>query len=125
MTGNGEDDPNRVTVEFLRQRLRPDDEILCNYEDKPLMFYLQNPVRGGISCFRVTDAGNVRFAVYRRSVGFTHASIYLRELRKSRWRAYGTNAPDIAWGNCPDPRFHHALLSAGSRPLMIYERVPE
>jgi len=57
LTGGGEDDPNRATVEFLRQRLKPGDEILCNYEDKPLMFYLPNRVRGGVSCFRVTDVG--------------------------------------------------------------------
>jgi len=123
LTGTGEDDPNRATVEFLGERLKPGDEILCNYEDKPLMYYLQNRVRGGISCFRVTDAGNVRFAVFRRSVSFTHTSIYLRELRRSNWRAYSTNAPDIPWGNLPDPRFHHALLSSGSQPLMILERV--
>ncbi|MGA2735105.1 MAG: glycosyltransferase family 39 protein [Syntrophobacteraceae bacterium] len=125
LTGGGEDDPNRATVEFLRQRLRPGDEILCNYEDKPLMFYLPNRVRGGISCFRVTDAGNVRFAVYRRSVEFCHTSIYLRELLKSRWRAHVMNAPDIPWGNFPDPRSHYTLLSDGSPPLMVFERVSQ
>jgi hypothetical protein len=129
LTGGGEDDPNRATVEFLRQRLKPGDEILCNYEDIPLMFYLQNQVRGGISCFRVTDVGNVRFAVYRRSVGHCHTSIYLRELQKSRWQAHVTHAPDIAYGNFPDPRFHHTLLSATSLArslhLMVFERVSQ
>jgi len=125
LTGGGEDDPNRATVEFLRRRLNPGNEILCNYEDIPLMFYLNNPVRGGISCFRVSDAGNARFAVYRRSVGFSHDSIYEREFLKSRWIAYVMKAPDIAWGNYPDPRFHHALLTPGSPPLAVYERVPQ
>ncbi len=125
LTGSGQDDPNRATVEFLRQRLKPGEEVLCNYEDLPLIFYLQNRVRGGISCFRVTDAGNVRFAVYRRSVYFCHASIYLREIRKSRWQAHVVNAPDIAWGNNPDPRSHYMLLSAEAQSLTVLERVPE
>jgi hypothetical protein len=125
LTEGGEEDPNRATVEFLRQRLRPGDEILCNYEDKPLMFYLPNRVRGGISCFRVTDEGNVRFAVYRRNVDFCHTSIYLRVLLKSQWRAYVMSAPDIPWGNSPDPRSPHMLLSDGSPPLKVFERVSQ
>jgi len=125
LSEGGEDDPNRATVEFLRRYLKPGDEILCNYEDIPLMFYLQNRVRGGISCFRVTDAGDVRFAVYRRSVGFSHASIYQREFRKSRWVSHVMKAPDIAWGNFPDPRFHYRLLSAESPPLAVLERVSQ
>ncbi len=125
LTNSGQNDPNRATVEFLRQRLKPHDEILCNYEDKPLMFYLPNQVRGGISCFRITDSGNVRFAVYRRSVGFSHASVYLRQLRQSRWRPYDIGAPDIAYGNCPDPRFHYLLFSDGAPPLIILERLSQ
>jgi hypothetical protein len=122
LTGGGEDDPNRATVEFLRQRLKPGDEILCNFEDIPLMFYLPNRVRGGVCCFRVTDAGNVRFAVLRRNMSDWHISIYRREMQKSRWQANVINAPDIAWGNFPDPRFHHTLLSPGSPSLKVYER---
>ena len=125
LTDGGGDDPNRATVEFLRRRLKPSDEVLCNYEDVPLMFYLPNKIRGGISCFRATDAGDVRFAVVRQSVGFSHASIYLQEFRKSRWASHVLEAPNIAWGNCPDPRFHHGLLSAGAPPLTVFERVPQ
>jgi len=125
LTDDGQDDPNRATVEFLRQRLKPGDEILCNYEDKPLMFYLPNRVRGGVSCFRVTDAGDVRFAVYRQNLNFCHTSIYLRELRKNRWRLFALNAPDIPYGNFPDPQFHHTLLPHGSLPLQVLERVSQ
>ncbi len=125
LTGDGEDDPNRATVEFLRQSLKPGEEILCNYEDIPLMFYLPNRVRGGVACFRVTDAGNVSFAVYRRSIMDCHTSIYLRELAKSRWQVHVLNAPDIATGNCPDPRYHHGILSARALPLPVFERVSQ
>ncbi len=123
LTESGKDDPNRTTVEFLRRRADPGDEILCNYEDKPLMFYLPNRIRGGCACFRVTDAGNVRFAVFRRSLNFCHYPVYLRKIQESRWHAFITSAPDIPYGNFPDPRFHYAILSAGSQPLMVLERV--
>jgi 4-amino-4-deoxy-L-arabinose transferase-like glycosyltransferase len=122
LTDRGEDDPNRATVEFLRERLKPGDEIVCSYEDKPLIFYLPNRIRGGISCFRVTDVGKVRFAVYRRSMHDCHTSIYRREYLKSRWQGHIINAPDIAWGNFPDPRFHHTVLLARSVPLEVFER---
>jgi hypothetical protein len=125
LTDDGEKDPNRSAVEFLRQRLEPGDEILCNYEDIPLMFYLKHKVRGGFACFRVTDAGNVRFAVYRKSVALCHPAVYLREMQKSRWRPFVLDGIDIRWGNFPDPRAHYALLAGGSSPLVILERVTD
>lgn len=118
-------DPNRATVEFLRGQLKPDDEIVCNYEDTPLMFYLQNRIRGGVSCFRVTDTGEAAFAVYRVSLSFSHASIYSEEFDKSYWQPHALNAPDIPWGNCPDPPLHHTVMSAKAQPLVIYERVAQ
>jgi len=36
--------------------LRPGDEILVNYEDCPLMFYTDQPIRGGIPAFRAPRA---------------------------------------------------------------------
>jgi hypothetical protein len=126
LTGTGEDDPNRIAVEFLRQRLKPDDEIICNYEDVPLIFYLKNSlVRGGISCFRVNDkVGRVRFAVLRVSAG-QHQSIYSRVLKEGLWRQSSTKGLDIAYANYPDPQLHYARLSAGAHPLKIWERVSQ
>jgi hypothetical protein len=121
-TGN---DPNRAVVEFLRKRIKPDDEVVINYEDNPLMFYLPNRIRGGISCFRVTaPPENVRFLVYRRSVLFSHAAIYSRNFQMDRWEAHSVDAPDIPWGNFPDPEFHYAFLSTRSPPpITVLERV--
>lgn len=119
--GNTSSDPNRAAVEFLREHVKPDDEILCNYEDIPLMFYLPNKVRGGLPCFRINDGGEPAFAVYRKSV-FFHLPVYSRIFRKNLWRTYSLNAPDIAWGNNPDPRFHFATLQAAPQSLEVYER---
>jgi len=118
-------DPNRAAVEYLRDRLAPGDEILCNYEDIPLMFYLPNPVRGGIGCFRVEDRTEApRFAVIRKSSRIGHSGIYRRELKRYRWRSHESDGPDIPWGNNPDPSVHYSLFTPHElRPLVVYERI--
>ena len=98
-------DPNQLVVEWLKQNASPTDEILINYEDLPLMYYLPNPVRGGIAAFRVEDdaKGPPRFAVLRRSVPFVHWPVFQREMDRYQWDAVPLKAPDLVWGNNPDP----------------------
>ena len=100
-----EPDPNRPVIEWLKQNAAPSDEILINYEDAPLMFYLPNPVRGGIAAFRVEDdsKGPPEFIVLRRSVDFVHWPSLERELGRYQWDAVNVGAPDIVCGICPDP----------------------
>lgn len=98
-------DPNRMVVEWLRQNTQPTDEILVNYEDTPLMFYLPNPIRGGIEAFRVEDDAKKPpdILVIRRSVAFVHWNIFAREINRYRWSVAPVGAPDVVWGNNPDP----------------------
>lgn len=98
-------DPNRAVVDWLKQNSLPTDEILINYEDEPLMFYLPNPIRGGIPAFRVEDdaVNPPRFAVIRRSVPFVHWGVFGRELDRYAWQRIPLRAPDVIWGNIPDP----------------------
>jgi len=98
-------DPNRLVVEWLRQHAEPTDEILINYEDLPLMYYLPNAIRGGIAAFRAEDDAKTppRFAILRRSVGFVHWPVFQREVARYQWDAVPLSAPDVMWGNNPDP----------------------
>jgi hypothetical protein len=98
-------DPNRATVEFLRARLRPGDEVVTNYEDFPLMFYTGARIRGGIPAFRVEDrsAPPARFLVLRKTVPFGYWPLYRREARRWNWRFSGAGGPDVPFGNNPDP----------------------
>ena len=66
-----------MVVEWLKQNAKPTDEILINYEDVPLMFYLPNPIRGGVAAFRVEDDSKSppEFVVLRQSVRSTLASL--------------------------------------------------
>jgi hypothetical protein len=99
------EDPNGGTIEWLRKNTAPTDEILINYEDIPLMFYLPNPIRGGIAAFRAGDdrKGPPSVVVMRRSVGFYHAAVFQREIQRYRWKQAPVEIPDKTWGNNPDP----------------------
>ncbi len=98
-------DPNRIVIEWLRQNAAPTDEILINYEDLPLMFYLPNPIRGGMAAFRAEDDSKTppTFLVIRKSVGFVHWPVFQREVGRYQWRSAPLKAPDVPWGNNPDP----------------------
>ena len=106
-------DPNRMTVDWLRKNTAPSDEILINYEDLPLQFYLPNPIRGGIPAFRAEDDAKTppRFAVLRRSVDFLHKAVFDREMARYQWVEDPVKIPDLIWGNNPDP--------------MMWEQYPE
>ena len=106
-------DPNRLTVEWLRRNAAPSDEILINYEDLPLAFYLPNPIRGGIPAFRAEDDAKTppRFVVLRRSVEFVHKPVFEREMSRYQWAEARVKIPDLIWGNNPDP--------------MMWEQYPE
>jgi hypothetical protein len=119
-------DPNRLVVEWLRQNAAPTDEILINYEDVPLMFYLPNPIRGGIAAFRVEDDAKAppRFVVLRRSVDFVHWPVFRREVDRYAWLEVPLNAPDVFYGNNPDPR-GQLQDPATAPPLYVARRVDE
>ena len=70
-------DPTGELIAALRPLLRPEDEILVNGEDIPLMFYTGNRIRGGMSGFRIDDpdSGPPRFLIIRREVGGSAGSV--------------------------------------------------
>jgi len=118
-------DPNRVLVDWLKQNARPTDEILVNYEDVPLMFYLPNPIRGGVAAFRAEDDAKAppEFVVLRRSVQFVHWAVYEREFRRYHWFEVPlVRAPDVPWGNNPDP-FAQAFSPPKDRPIYVARRI--
>jgi len=99
-------DPNGIVVEWLKQNAAPTDEILVNYEDIPLMFYLPNPIRGGLSAFRAEDDAKTppAFVVLRKSANRFHWPVYMREVQRYQWsEVTSVGAPDVRWGNNPDP----------------------
>ena len=98
-------DPNRIVIDWLKQNAAPTDEILINYEDVPLMFYLPNPIRGGVAAFRAEDDAKMppEFVVLRRSVKHVHWPVYDREVERYLWSEVSLSAPDVPWGNNPDP----------------------
>jgi hypothetical protein len=120
-----EPDPNRLVIEWLKSHAAPNDDILITYEDLPLVFYLPNPVRGGIGAFRVTDDGKAqpKYAIHRPSVWFVNQPVFEKELTRFHWKPVEDfRAPDIVWGNNPDPDAHK-WDPAKPRTLQLFERV--
>ena len=117
-------DPNRTVIEWLRQNAAPTDEILVNYEDVPLMYYLPNPIRGGIAAFRAEDDSKIppRFAVIRQSVPFVYWPVFQREIDKYKWVQVPVHAPDVVWGNNPDP-MGNRVNPATARDLIVLRRL--
>jgi hypothetical protein len=116
-------DPNRLVIDWLRENAKPSDEILINYEDFPLMYYLPNPVRGGLATFRVEDDARTppQFAVLRFTVSFGHWPVFAREVKRYSWEQVPLKAPDVPWGNNPDPM---AVVDTTKTPnLFIGRRV--
>jgi hypothetical protein len=116
-------DPNRLVIEWLQKHSTPRDEILVNYEDLPMMYYLPNLIRGGVVAFRAEDDGATppRFAVIRRTVPFVYWPVFAREVARYYWTPVPVKAPDIRWGNNPDP-VGHLQDRARAPDLLIFER---
>jgi hypothetical protein len=123
-------DPNGPVIEWLKQNANPSDEILINYEDVPLMFYLPNPIRGGIAAFRAEDDDKrpPDFLLLRRSADFGHWAVFDRETHRYSWQLIPINAPDIRCGICADPiaqEHRDAGYDADhATPLFIGRRLP-
>ena len=117
-------DPNRVVVEWLKQNSAPSDEILINYEDVPLMFYLPNPIRGGMAAFRVEDDAKAPpdFLILRRSVNYVHWPVFTREAARYEWAEVFLPAPDVTWGNNPDPTAE-AQDTAKAQTIYVARRI--
>ena len=119
-------DPNRLVIEWLAKNAAPADEILVNYEDLPLMYYLPNRIRGGVASFRAEDDASAppRYVVLRRTVPFVYWPAYKREVERYYWTPVPVKAPDIRWGNNPDPE-GHVQDRATAADLLFFERADQ
>jgi hypothetical protein len=117
------EDVNRSVIEWLRENARPSDEIVVNYEDLPLVYYLPNPVRGGIAAFRVEDDVIVRprFLVMRPDIPFVDEDTFAREAGRYRWQPMSVRVTSTLWGNNPDPMSVAPAPDAGR--MVILRRV--
>jgi len=118
-------DPNRAVIDALAPRLGPDDELLVTYEDIPFMFYTGHRVRGGISAFRAEDHRGVppSFAVVRRSVLALHWKVFRRELQRYSWKEIPVEAPDVPFGNSPDPNHRFFPRPEEHPDVVVLERI--
>lgn len=118
-------DPNRATIEFLKERLKPGDEVLINYEDMPAMFYLDANIRGGAPCFRVGERNGPppRFVIIRRTAQFFpyQWKVVEKFVNQCRLKQIKAGIPDTPWGNCPDPFINYLELGPPKDEALVYE----
>lgn len=118
-------DPNRATIEFLRTRMKPGDEVMINYEEMPAMFYLDANVLGGNGCFRVGERTGPppRFVVIRKTAPFHpyQWKVVKKFLDKCRLKQIKAGIPDTTWGNCPDPLINYVELGQPKEEALVYE----
>ena len=101
--------------------------MLANYEDIPLMFYLDRPIRGGIAGFRVNDRSSPspRFVVIVESAEFFHSQTMSEAFRaaigRSKWRPVPNDIPSFRTSNCPDPYLQPGQWGPEGR-MIILER---
>jgi hypothetical protein len=50
-----------------------------------------------------------RFFIFRRSANFVFEPPFIREMKRYNWQNDRSNAPDIAWGNIPEPEMRPQL----------------
>ena len=62
-----------------------------------------------------------RYAIIRRSVPFVHWPVYRREVERWFWTPVPVRAPDITWGNNPDPE-GHVQDRTKAADLLFFER---
>lgn len=126
-------EPNRATIEYLLPRLRPGDEICVTYEDLPVAFYTEHPVRGGIPGFRLFDPNGrfPRFLVVRPYVNFIYTELFqilIQEGEKrGRWTKIDLDSPGVTWGNNPDPNGYDFVWWGKVEspvPVSVYEFIP-
>ena len=88
-----------------------------------MIYYLPNPIRGGIVAFRAEDdrVTPPRFVIIRRTVPFSYYAVYAREIARYFWTPVPVQAPDIRWGNNPDPEGHFQDR-ARAENLLFYAR---
>lgn len=120
-------DSTRELIAVLSPLLKPEDEILVNGEDIPLVFYTGNRVRGGIPGFRINDPrlAPPRFLVIRREVGGDAGRILQAYAARHKWRPLPVVIPDYPEANCPDPWTNYRNRRRPFEKLSLAEIVAE
>lgn len=97
----------------------PDDELVVNAEDIPLMFYTDRRVRGGFPGFRAKELSDGSYILVIRRLGGGAAGQALLDAAAERyWQVLPAQVPDIPMVNCPDP-FLNYLDRTAPRDLVI------
>lgn len=112
------DGPNEALVEHLLAHGRRDQLVLTNYGQLPITFYTGMRAVGFGQDPRIPETPD--WIVIRR--GRPHMTYLSERARAGGYRPIVLDAPDLLWGNRPDPA-HHRFRSVTDAPkLLLLER---
>lgn len=110
------DGPDEGIVEYLKTHGRPDQLVVTNYGQLPIIFYTRMRAVGfGQDPHTAEDPD---WIIVRRNRGDAE---YLLA-RASGYRKIVIDYPDIPWGNRADPNRHHFRTAEGVPPVVIFQK---
>lgn len=109
---NSYPDVNQGLVDFFLTHAKPEDTILTNFGDLPLMFYTKYKVMGGLQGQVILPEANPPWVVKLKTLSFGAASDHFIQDKLSlptNYAAIKLPYPDDRFGDRPDPSFHHFI----------------
>jgi len=110
------DGPNEGIVRYLQEHGTPDQFVITNYGQLPIMFYTGMRTIGFSQDLRVPEKADwIIIRNGRQNGGF------LRYLSRE-YQPIVIDYPDLLWGNRPDPFFHHYSTAHNAPRVTLYKR---
>jgi 4-amino-4-deoxy-L-arabinose transferase-like glycosyltransferase len=115
------DGPDEGVALFLREQAKPEDVVVANYGELPILFYTDLDIAGGLAAYRIGEVSNPEWIVDRI------AGPYREEMAKLL--ASGDYEPitipyaDILWGNRPVPEYHKFATVSGPPYVIVHRRL--
>lgn len=125
-------DLNKVLATYLAQNAKPDDVVVCNYEDLPLQFYTPCLIRGGAGQWGLrpekTDPAlgihlveKPDYIVFRRHWPKMGGDKIIPYLQSGDYEVIHLPAEDTPSGNREDPNFHYFTTPVVTRPFPLFK----
>jgi 4-amino-4-deoxy-L-arabinose transferase-like glycosyltransferase len=112
--------PNEGLVAYLSAHAQPGQTVAVNYEDLPLMFYLDLRVLGGLSAHGLSGHALPDWVINRKHGPYGERLMEIVDA--GSYQQIEIPYPDIRWENRPQPGEHHYLTVQSEDHVILYRR---
>lgn len=117
---NSYEGPTEGLVRYLSEHAQPDDVVLANYEELPLMFYTNLRIIGGLQGEGVVAGVQPDWIVDRRHGPYRESIAAI--VRSGHYERIQLPYADLHWENRPEPGIHH-YLTVRDPPYLTLHRL--